>query len=76
MTFEISKGFPPNRESPIVELAVHHDGGVDIPAEIFWEGGQLRIALFGRRDGTPLEYSLVEWKDAIERAIGVLGDST
>jgi hypothetical protein len=34
MTFEIFKAFPPDHETPIAELWVHHDGVVDIPAQI------------------------------------------
>jgi hypothetical protein len=74
VTFKISKGFPPDRESPIAELTVSHDGVVDIPAEIYRENGEVRIALFGRQDGTAFEYPLAEWIEAINSAVEVLGD--
>ena len=74
MIFEISKGFPPDRESPIAELCVRHDGVVDIPAEVYRENGELTISIFGRKDGVALEYPLHDWLDAIQRAVEVLGE--
>lgn len=72
MTFEISKGFPPDRESPIAELCIRHDGEVDIPAEISRENGELRIFLFGRQGGVAWDYPLEDWLRAIQRAVEVL----
>jgi hypothetical protein len=73
MTFEIFKAFPPDRDSAIVEVIFRHDGGVDVPAEVYREDGELRIAIFGRQGGVPSEYPLEAWIQAIQRAIEVLG---
>lgn len=74
MTFEISKVFPPDRESAVAELNVRHDGGVDIPADVYRENGELRISIFGREGRVAWEYPLDDWLRAIERAVEVLGD--
>ena len=74
MTFEISKGFPPSRESAIAELCVRHDGVVDIPAEVYREDGQVKISIFGREGGLVWKYSVDDWVGAIRRAVEVLGD--
>lgn len=74
MTFEISKVFPPDRESAVAELNVRHDGVVDIPADVYREDGQLKISIFGREGGVAWEYPLDDWVGAIQRAVEVLGD--
>lgn len=72
MSFEIFKAFPPDRESAVAELNVQHDGIVDIPAEVFREGGELRINIFGREGGVAWQYPLEEWLEALQRAVDVL----
>jgi hypothetical protein len=72
VTFEIFKAFPPDRESAVAELTVSHGNVVDIPAEISRENGELKIFLFGRKEGVAWEYPLDEWLRAIERAVEVL----
>jgi hypothetical protein len=74
MAFEIFKAFPPDREGPVAELNVRHEGLVDIPAEIRREKGELRIALFGRTSGVAWDYPLAEFLEAIQRGVAVLGD--
>ncbi len=74
VTFKIFKGFPPDSEGPIAELNVNHDGVVDIPAEIRHERGELRIAIFGRKDGFALDYPLDEFLEAIRKAVEILVD--
>jgi hypothetical protein len=73
MKFEIFKAFPPDRDDPIVELNVRHDGVVDIPAEISRESGELRITLFAREGGVPWDYPLDAFIEAVQRAVEVLG---
>jgi hypothetical protein len=73
VAFEISKVFPPDRESAVVQLTVRHPGAVDIPAEVNRENGELRIAIFGRKDGVAWECPLDEWLEAVRRAVEVLG---
>ena len=72
--FQISKVFPPNRDSPVAELNVHHDGIVDIPAEIYRQDGVLKICLFARAEGVQWEYPLDDFVAAIEEGRAVLGD--
>lgn len=74
MTIEIFKGFPPDRESPVVELNVCHDGVVDVPAELYREGGVRMIAIFGREGGAAWVYRLDEWVEALHKASEVLGE--
>ncbi len=74
MTFEIFKAFPPDREGPVAELNVRHDGLVDIPAEIRREEGKLRIAIFAQRSGVAWDYPLDEFLVAVQEAVEVLGD--
>jgi hypothetical protein len=74
MSFEFFKGFPPDRDTPVVELNVRHGDTVDIPAEIRRERGQIRIAIFAREGGIAWDYPVAEWIDAIQRAVVVLGD--
>jgi hypothetical protein len=66
MTIEISKMFPTDRESPVAELNVRHDGVVDIPAELFRRDGRLLIALFARSGRVQGEYPVDEFVEAIE----------
>ena len=72
MTFEIFKTFPPDRESAVAQLNIRHDAVVDIPAEVYREGGELRISLFARESGVAWDYPLNDWIDAIQRAVQVL----
>ncbi len=74
MTFELFKAFPPDRDSAVVELNVRSGGQVDIPAEVRREGGQLRIAIFGKQEGTVWDYPLEDWMTALTRAAEILGD--
>ena len=74
MTFEIFKGFPPDRESAVAEFYDRHDGVVDVPAQLYREDGQLKIAIYGREGGIVWEYSVDDWIGAIEQAVQVLGD--
>ena len=74
MTFEIFKAFPPDRDSPVAELNVRHEGSVDVPAEVYRENDELRIAIFGREGGVAWNYSLDEWEQAVKRAREVVGD--
>jgi hypothetical protein len=73
MTIEIAKMYPPDRESDVVELHVPHDGFIDIPVEIYYEGTELRIGVFGRSGGVSWRYPLDEFLDAIRRAVAFLG---
>lgn len=74
MTFEIFKAFPPDRDGPVAEINVRHEGLVDVPAEVYRENGELRIAIFGREGGVAWNYSLDEWVQAVQRAVEVVGD--
>jgi hypothetical protein len=73
LTFEVFKAFPPDRETAVAELNFRHDGFVDVPAEVFWENGEMRITIFGREGGAAWEYSLREWTEAVQRAMQALG---
>jgi hypothetical protein len=74
MTFEIFMAFPPDHETPIAELWVHHDGVVDIPAQICRESDGLKIKIFGREGGVVWEYFLEEWVEGVRRAVKCLGE--
>jgi len=74
VTFEIFKAFPPDRESAVAELNVRHGGFVDIPAEIYWDEGELRITLFSPKGGAAWEYPLRELLEAIQKGVEALGD--
>ena len=76
MILEVDKAFPPDRESAIAEFYVSHDGGVDIPADVYRENGELMLSIFGRKDGVALDYPLRDLLEAIERAVEVLGDGS
>lgn len=69
--FGILKGFPPNRPGPIVELWFYNDGvNVGMPAEIYRENGDLKIATFGCSNG--VQYLLREFLDAIQKGVEIL----
>jgi hypothetical protein len=72
MTFELFKAFPPDRESPVVELNVRHEDVVEIPAEIRRENGEFRIILFARQGGAAWDYPVDELIKAVERAVEIL----
>ncbi len=74
MAFEIFKAFPPDREGPVAELNVRHDGLVDIPVEIRREKGELRIAIFARKSGVAWDYPLAEFLEAVQKAVESLGE--
>ena len=74
MTLQIFKAYPPDKEFPIAEINHRHDGGIDIPAEIRRENGQLWITIFGRVGGVAWEYKLDEWIEALHRAARALGE--
>jgi hypothetical protein len=74
LTFKISKAFPPDRDDAVAELLAFHDDGVDAPANIYRQNGELRITIFGAKGDVAWEYPLDEWTEAIQRAIDVLGD--
>ena len=49
-----------------------HDGGVDIPADVYRENGELMISIFAPEGGVAWEYPLDDWLRAIERAVELL----
>ena len=71
---EISVGiaFPPHRDEKVAEFHVFREGLMEIPAEIYREKGQLRIALYSQRDGIAWEYRLSDFLSAIAVGIEVM----
>jgi hypothetical protein len=74
VTFKIFKAFPPDRDSPVAELCVLHDGLIDIPADIYREKGELRITLFARQGGAAWDYPVEEFLEAVQRGVERLGE--
>jgi hypothetical protein len=73
MTFEVFKGFPPDREGPVAEICFRHDGMVDISAEISRENGNLSIRLFSREGGVAWEYPLADFLAVVREGVDALG---
>jgi hypothetical protein len=74
MTLEIFKGYPPDSEFPIAEINDLHDGGVEVPAVVSRENGELRITIYERAGGVAWEYKLDDWVEALHRAAKALGE--
>lgn len=72
VTFEFFKAYPPNRKGVVIEIHVTQGGAIDVPAEVFREGGQLRLTIFGREGGPSWEYPADEFVDAMRKAIDLL----
>jgi len=56
----------------VAEFHVSHDGFVDVPAEVYEDGGKLMIAIYSREGGNPWEFPLADFVEAIGQAIAVL----
>ncbi|HEX3839741.1 MAG TPA: hypothetical protein VHU85_03010 [Acidimicrobiales bacterium] len=66
MTIRVFKANPEDRDSPVAELRVAHDGTVDVSAQVFHENGTLMIAIFARTGGVEWEFPVSEFVEAIE----------
>jgi hypothetical protein len=77
MSCEFFKAYPTDRDGPVVELNVRHDGVVDVPAEVRRDGGEVRVAIFAPTGGVAWDYAVDEWLAAIKRATELLdGDAS
>ena len=74
MTFQVSKGYPPDNEFPIAEISDVRDGGEENPAVVDRENGELRITIYERSGGVAWEYPLDDWIEALQKAARVLGE--
>jgi hypothetical protein len=72
MTLEIFKAFPPDSEGPVAQISVHHDGVVDIPAEIRRDNGELRITMFAREGGVAWDYPLADFLAVVHKGVEAL----
>lgn len=73
MAFRIFKGFPPDRDSPVADFHEALDeGGINFPAQIYRQDGNLMITIFARTGEVAWEYPLDEFTDAIESARAIL----
>jgi hypothetical protein len=72
MTIRVFKANPEDRDSPVAELRVAHDGMVDVSAQLFHEKGELMIAIFARTGGVEWEFPLREFVDAIHTGESIL----
>jgi hypothetical protein len=70
--FRLFVAYPPDREGRVVQLTITQGNEMDIPAEIFREGGQLMITLFSRGDTTGRTYPVTEFVDAVEAAVAAV----
>lgn len=74
VTIEIFVAYPPDREGPVAELHVPMGDTVEVPAEVYDEGGQLMVTLFSQADGPAWRYPLSEIRDALDRAAQAIRD--
>ncbi|HEX3461314.1 MAG TPA: hypothetical protein VHT49_10455 [Acidimicrobiales bacterium] len=72
MTIEVFKANPEDRDSPVAELRVAHDGTVDVSAQVFSENGELMIAIFARAGGVEWQFPLSEFVEAIHTGESML----
>lgn len=70
---QVGEASPPHRERMVAEFHVVHDGLVDVPAEVYEENGKLMIAIYSREGGSPWEFALADFVEAVGKAIAVLG---
>lgn len=73
MVLEIFKVFPPDRDGPVAQITVSHDGVLDIPAEIRRYDGELRIAMFAREGGVAWDYPLADFLAVLHKGVAALG---
>ena len=72
VVFDIFVAYPPYRDGRVAQLTVTHDALVDIPAEVYREGDETMIALFGRSEGVAWEYALHDFLRALDAAVAAL----
>jgi hypothetical protein len=68
MEFELLSVSSPHRESLVVELWWRHE----LAVEVWDEQGEMRCALFQRRNGKPHEFPLGKLLEALNRAWSLL----
>ena len=69
---EVGRASPPHRRRSVAEMHAHTHEGIDVPAEIYREGGRLRIALYSKTEGQTWDYPLGAFISAIGRGVAIL----
>ncbi len=72
LTFEVSKAFPPDGDSPLAEIWTRQNGELSAPAVVFERDGDLMIKFYERDGAVAWEYSLDDLLAAIEKAKDIL----
>jgi hypothetical protein len=73
MRLEIGIATPPHREEAVAEFRIHHDrGGISLPAEMYREGGRLKLAIYNSGGGIAWEFGLADLLEAIGRGIALI----
>jgi hypothetical protein len=65
---------PPQRRRALAEFHVRNGEDVEIPAEIYRDGGRLRICIHPRSEGQGWDYPLGEFVSAIGKGITIIDD--
>jgi hypothetical protein len=72
LTFEVSKAFPPDGDSPIAEICTRVDGELNALAVVFERDGVVMIKIFERDGAVAWEYGLRDVLIAIDLAKDLL----
>jgi hypothetical protein len=72
VTIDVDRTSPPHRRRSVVELHVRHGRDIDVPAEIYRERGQLRIAIYAPSEGQAWDFPLGSFLSAIGRGVDLL----
>ena len=74
VTFQISKGFPPDEEWPIAEVSEEVDGGLCTPAIVRIVGGERRLVIYNRTGGIAWDFRFESFVEALHQAEASLAD--
>ncbi|MFY9888587.1 MAG: hypothetical protein WAK71_09785 [Streptosporangiaceae bacterium] len=73
MVIQIAETAPPHREGIVAEFNVLNDGAVEIPAEVYSDGGRLKLTIYSRDGHVAWEFYLADFIQAVGNAMAVVG---
>jgi hypothetical protein len=70
--FEFFKGFPSEFDTPVVDLLMPVEGGVEVPMRVCTREGQLRLLIYSPEGSVAWDYPLHDVSQGLERAADLL----